>query len=229
MTASVGSPDLRPPKERNWLWYSLQCLLQGVFVIWLRFRARGLERLPDSGALLLANHQSFLDPLLVGVSLSRPVSFLARDSLFRVPGIGWLLRQTYVMSIRRESAGAESIRESVRRLQHGYYVGIFPEGTRTVDGQLGVIKPGFQLICRRAGVPIVPVGIAGAYRALPRGAWWVRPTPVRVVYGTPISAEVVQELCARGREAEFMALVTERIQDAMTLAEDWLAADTGRG
>lgn len=217
---------LPPPCERNWTWRIIQFVMQNIFTFWLQFRARGLEHLPPGGALFLVNHQSFIDPLLVAAALERPVSFVARDSLFRIPVIGWILRNTYVMPIKRESAGADSIREAVRRLQHGFYVGLFPEGTRTNDGQMGTIKPGFQLICRRANVPIIPVGLAGAYHAMPKGAWFLYPVPIRVVYGEPISAEQVSELCQRGRESEFVNLVGTRIADALKQASEWLDADT---
>ncbi|MDB5335676.1 MAG: phospholipid/glycerol acyltransferase, partial [Planctomycetaceae bacterium] len=75
------------------------------FALWLRYRARGLEHIPATGGgLVLANHLSFLDPLMIGLPLNRPISYLARDSLFRVPAIGWLLRRTYVKPISRENA-----------------------------------------------------------------------------------------------------------------------------
>ena len=77
----------------------IQIFMQTLLVPLLRYRAEGLERYPaDTGALLLINHQSYLDPMLVGLPLRRPVSFLARDSLFRVPVISWILKKTYVKS-----------------------------------------------------------------------------------------------------------------------------------
>lgn len=209
------------PRARNLVWRSCQIVLQALFVIWLRFRTEGRERLPPGGALLLVNHQSMLDPLLTGAALQRPISFLARHNLFSIPVIGWILRNTYVMPIRREAAGTESIRLCVQRLQQGYYVGMFPEGTRTHDGSLGEIKPGFLAIARRANVPIVPVGLAGALQALPRGAWWLRPATVRVVYGQPISAEEVRELTQKGREQEFLERIRVDITRCMTRAEAW--------
>ncbi|MCA9081545.1 MAG: 1-acyl-sn-glycerol-3-phosphate acyltransferase [Planctomycetaceae bacterium] len=212
---------LPSPTHRNWVWRTIQILLQNVFTFWLGYRARGIEKLPPGGALLLVNHQSFLDPLLVGLPLTRPVSYLARDNLFRIPVVGWILRNTYVMPIKRESAGTESIRESVRRLEHGYYVGLFPEGTRTRDGHLGEFKPGFLIIARRANVPIIPVGIAGAFRALPRGAWWMRPVPVRVVFGDPLSEVEVQQLVEAGKET-LVKTIQQRIASCLDEANSWL-------
>lgn len=200
----LARQPLPNPLHRNWVWFTLQQIMQLLFTIWFRFRAHGIENLPPHGALLLLNHQSFLDPLLVGLPLLRPVSYLARENLFRVPVLGWLLRRTYVIPISRESAGTESLRESLRRMEHGFLVGIFPEGTRSPDGQLGELKPGFVALIRRVNVPVIPVAVAGAYEAFPRGAWFPRPSKIRVVYGLPLDAARLVELSQKGREAELV-------------------------
>lgn len=209
------------PHARNWMWRTIQIVLQNVFVFWLRYRIHGRDRLPSGGALLLVNHQSSLDPLLVGASLKRPVSYLARHGLFARPVIGTILRGTYVMPIRRESAGSESIRQCVSRLEQGYYVGVFPEGTRSEDGRLQEIKPGFLAIARRARVPVIPVCVAGANRAYPRGAALLKSRTVRVVVGEPFSIDEVAALAAKGREAEFLSLVSERMRHCLKIAERW--------
>ena len=167
------------------------------------------------------------DPaLLVGVPLWRPVSYLARENLFRVPLVGWILRHTYVVPINRESAGTGSIREMIARLKAGFWVGIFPEGTRSPDGALGEIKPGFLALLRRADVPVCPVGIAGANEALSRSAWFLRPTKVRVVFGTPIASEEVS--AALGQGEEFVVnLIRERLEQSLTEANSWRSHDFG--
>jgi 1-acyl-sn-glycerol-3-phosphate acyltransferase len=198
-------------------------ILSVCFTIWLRYRARGVERLPTSGGgLLLANHQSYLDPLLVGLPLRRPVSYLARDSLFRVPVVGWILRNTYVMPLNRDSGGAAGFRETLRRLEDGFLVGVFPEGTRSPDGSLGAFKPGFAALLRRAHIPIYPVGIAGAHRALGKGSLFLKPHRVCVVFGEPFSRETIEPLCQRGRELELVEIVRTRIAECQREAENWL-------
>lgn len=213
--------EQQDPQYRNRLWRFFQFFFQLFCIVWLRYRSRGCEHLPEGGALLLSNHQSFLDPLLIAVFLRRPVSFLARDNLFKVPIVGWILRSTYVMAIRRESAGTESLRKSIARLEQGFYVGLFPEGTRSRNGSLGNIKPGFLAVARRSRQPIVPVAVSGAYQAMPRGAWFIRPYPIRVVFGPPITPEEIEQLCERGREQEFLNLVQHRLQAALDEAEAW--------
>ena len=210
------------PTRRNWLWASCQLLLRIVFTLWLRYRARGVEKIPASGGgLVLVNHQSFLDPLLVGLPLSRPVSYLARDSLFRVPVIGWILRNTYVMPISREAASTSSIKAAVERMRHGFLVGIFPEGTRSTNGDVGPFKPGFVALVRRGQLPVYPVGIAGAHEAMPRGAVFLRPRRVTVVFGDPLTPEEIARYSARGQESALVALARERIIACQREAEQW--------
>ena len=221
-----GSDAIRPavdPFHRNWVWSSLQLLLRLVFTVWLRYRSRGMEHLPgESGALLLSNHQSFLDPLLIGLPLTRPVSFLARDTLFPVPVIGWILRNTYVMPLNREGGAAAGIRQTVERMRQGYLVGIFPEGTRSRDGQVGELKPGFAALLRRSELPVLPIGIAGAATALGRDNLWLRPVRVCVVFGTPFDPAVLERLSKKGQEEALLAHVRARIVECQQQAQTWL-------
>lgn len=195
--------------------------MSNVFGLWLRMRTRGIEHLPkEGGALLLINHQSYLDPLLVGMPLQRPISYLARDSLFRVPVIGLVLKNTYVMPINRESASTASLREAIRRLQHGFYVGIFPEGTRTVDGTVGPFKPGFLALLRRADVPVIPVGVAGAYEAMPRGTPFLWPGKVRVVFGEALPREKLAAF-PKSDEEGLLEYVRQHVIACQTDASEW--------
>lgn len=222
MPAATPSPDTLPdPLSANWVWRTCQFVMQNIFVFWTDFRLRGTEHLPRSGALIVANHQSFLDPLLIGVGLDRPVSYVARSSLFRLPVVGWILQNTYVIPINRDTAGTESIREGVRRMEHGFLVGIFPEGTRTRDGNIGVMKPGFISLARRAKLPVVPAGISGADEVMPRGTVIPRPRSIRLEFGEPLEGDELQRLCQRGNEAEFVAEVRVRVQECVDRAEAW--------
>jgi 1-acyl-sn-glycerol-3-phosphate acyltransferase len=216
-------PDASPlpdPTSRNAHWRFFQFVMQSVFCFWMGYRARGLDHLPAGGALLLINHQSFLDPLLVGLPLDRPVSYLARDNLFRVPIVGHILRNTYVMPINREAASTASIREAIRRLEHGFYVGIFPEGTRTLDGHVGELKPGFLALLRRTSVPVIPVGVAGAYEAFPKGTPFPLPGRIRVVIGAPFDRDRLSAF-RKDQEAELIQHVRDRIMTCVAEAQTW--------
>lgn len=218
-------PELMPPDSplrRGPVWNLIQIVLQTFFCFWLGYRAFGYRRIDDEpGALILINHQSYLDPLLVGLPLTRPISFLARENLFDVPLVGWVLRKTHVLPINQEAAGTTSIRKLIERVNDGWLVGIFPEGTRSESGDIGVIKPGFATIVRRAKKPVIPVGISGAYQSMPMGSWFVRPVPVRVVFGDPITVEELERFPDRSQEHELIELVRERMVACHAAAEAW--------
>jgi len=212
--------SIGPPTRRNGVWCFLQSLAYLVFGTWLRFRAIGLDNIPTAGAgLIVSNHLSFLDPLLIGLPLRRPVSFVARDSLFKIPVIGWILRSTYVMPINRQSAGSAVIRQTVERLNAGFLCGIFPEGTRSLDGQVGKFKPGFIALVRRSQVPIYPAALAGTGRALGRGSWFLKPVPVCTAFGTPISVETIQTFLDRQDEEGLIEHVRGRVIETLQEAE----------
>ena len=223
-TLGDDNPDALPsPLRASCVWWTLRAVLRLLLTIMLGYRARGVKRVAaQGGGLVLINHQSNFDPMLVGLPLARPISYMARDSLFPLPVIGWILKRTYVVPISREAAGSESIRELIRRIEHGFLVGVFPEGTRTHDGRMGEFKPGFLAVARRARMPLYPVGIAGAYKAWPRRWKLPRPGRVRLVFGEPIPADEVERLCGRGRQRELLDVVRVRVDECRREAEDWL-------
>jgi 1-acyl-sn-glycerol-3-phosphate acyltransferase len=213
---------LPSPRRRGPLWIVLQIMLRVLCTLWLGYRARGVDKIPATGGgLFLINHQSFLDPILVALPLSRTVSFLARDSLYRIPVLRWLIRRFLTIPISRNTASSAAMRETVRRMQHGFLVAVFPEGTRSNDGSVGEFKSGFVAIVRRCTLPVYPVGIAGANEALPRGSWFVKPTRVRVVFGDPLTPEEIEQNCRRGREEQMVRLARQRIVACQRLAEEW--------
>jgi 1-acyl-sn-glycerol-3-phosphate acyltransferase len=223
MSVPAAKPPSDSPLRRNWVWFSIQAVLRVVFTVWLRYRARGVERIAaEGGGLILSNHQSFLDPLLIGLPLRRPVSFLARDTLFPVPVVGWILRHTYVTPLNRAGGSAAGLKATLRRLEEGFLVGMFPEGTRSADGALGTFKPGFAALVRRTDRPIYPVGIAGANRAMGRGSVVLRPHRVCVVFGEPFGPAEIAALGVRGRETDLVDAVRSRIADCQREAEEWL-------
>ncbi len=212
-----------PPNRRNFVWILFQWILQVFFVLWLRYQSRGKENLPtETGGLMVSNHQSFLDPLLICLPLKRPVSFMARDSLFRIPILGPFLRYEFVIPISRKSASSQSFRAAIQNIENRNFVGIFPEGTRTTDGDVGRFKPGFLALLKRTDCDIYPIGIAGAFRVLPRGARFLRPRSVRVVFGEPISASLVQEYCKNGSEKALLELTWQRVVACQQQAEEWI-------
>lgn len=160
-------------------------------------RRMGYGNWPSKGgALVCANHQSYVDPILIGGLCPRPMSYLARDTLFRWPPFARLLSVYHAIPLQREGLGIGGLKESLKRLKRGELLLIFPEGTRTRDGELQALQPGFCALARRGKVPIVPVGIDGPYAMWPRSRTWPRWTGVgiRVVIGESIQPETISSL-----------------------------------
>ncbi|QDT42862.1 1-acyl-sn-glycerol-3-phosphate acyltransferase [Gimesia alba] len=221
--AELNPDSPRKRNRRNLPWILFQWILQVLFAFWLRYQSRGKEQLPaEEGGLMVSNHQSFLDPLLIGLPLSRPVSFMARDSLFRIPILGPFLRYEFVIPISRRAASSTSFRAAIQNIEDGNFVGIFPEGTRSEDGAVQRFKPGFLALLKRTDCAIYPIGIAGAFHALPRGAYFLRPCPVRVIFGEPIPSTLVRDYCERGAEKELLELTRQRVAECQQQAEEWL-------
>lgn len=134
-------------------------------------RTWGWQHVPmDGGLLVVANHQSFFDPVLVGMALRRRLSYLARKTLFRNPFFAWLIQSFGTIPIDQEKPSLEGIRSALELLRRQEAVVLFPEGERTPHGQMLPLKPGVALLVRRGQVPVLPVGIAGAYDIWPRHA-----------------------------------------------------------
>lgn len=141
---------------------------------------------PTGGALLASNHQSFLDPPLVGTPLPRQVYYMARRSLFDVPGLGAYIRALKSFPVGRAGVDRGAMRQAVALMRGGQAVVLFPEGTRSPDGRVQPFRAGFALLAAQAGVPMVPVAIDGAFEAWPRQRRFPWLGRVRVAYGEPV-------------------------------------------
>jgi 1-acyl-sn-glycerol-3-phosphate acyltransferase len=122
------------------------------------------------------------------VRLRRPVSFFAKSELFENPYFAWLIRSLHAFPVRQGKADIAAVKETIRRLKEGYVLNLYPEGTRTEDGQIGPLQKGLSLIVRQAKVPVVPVVIDGSFEAWPIGKK-LHPHPIRVLYGPPMRVD----------------------------------------
>lgn len=189
-------------------WALSRGLVRGVFTYLFRGRVFDAHHVPLSGGVLVvSNHQSFFDPVLLSLGLPRETHHMARDTLFNHPGFGAFIRYWNAFPVKRGAADLGAIRESVKRLREGAVLIVYPEGTRTRDGRIGPMHAGMMLIARRAGVPIVPALVCGAYQVWPREARWPVIRPVLAAYGAPIPPAVYGDLT----DEQAMALIRERI------------------
>lgn len=198
------------------LWYRLwQILLQVSFCAYFNVRIFHRERVPKTGpVLLVCNHQSFLDPPLCGVGLPRELDYIARDSLFRNPAFGWLIRSVNAFPIQRNAADLRAIRSIIDRLQQGRVIVLFPEGTRTRDGRLQPIQSGIELIARKSGATTIPVIVDGAYEVWPRQNPLPIPGPIRVLFGHPIPADEIKGM-PRGAYVQEISRRWQLMQDEL--------------
>jgi 1-acyl-sn-glycerol-3-phosphate acyltransferase len=172
------------------LYAILKRLIAGVLRLGFRFRAIGIENVPARGPVLLAaNHVSALDPPAIGAGAPRPLHYLAKAELFRVPLLGPLIRRLNAYPVRRAGADAAALRRALGLLREGRAVLVFPEGTRGAEGAVGPGKPGAGMLAALSGAPVVPVFVRGTGRVLPRGARWPRRAAITVAYGPPIRFE----------------------------------------
>lgn len=191
------------------LWYRFCRVICRVwFVLFFRGRVFHAERVPPfGGALIVANHQSFLDPVLATFALDRECHYMARDTLFRNPLFRRLIESLNAFPVKRGSADLGAIKEMLRRLRNKQVVVAFPEGTRTPDGTIGRMLSGVVIVARKAGVPIIPTVILGAFEAWPRNAPLPEPAPIVVAYGEPIQPAEFAAL----PDDDAIRLVRERI------------------
>jgi 1-acyl-sn-glycerol-3-phosphate acyltransferase len=226
--AAGDASSTRPPREPaipegrsafgRILYAVLWVLSRTLGVAVFGFRVRFAEPLPPRGGLLvLSSHQSHLDPLLLGLACDRRLSSLARSSLFHFGPFGAVISALDAVPIDRNASIVAAMRAVIARLKAGKAVTIFPEGARTFDGRLGEFKPGFALMAKRAGVPIAPVAIVGAFECWPRSRRLPRPGRIRLEFGKVITAAEVAALdeqqifdlcCGRIRELDDLARAT---------------------
>jgi cytidylate kinase len=202
-----------PNKMMRWIYWFGWLLFGAAYRTLFGLRILGRENLILSGPVLVAsNHQSFLDPPLIGNLYQTEMVFFARKTLFVSIG-KWLFPQWNAIPIDQEKPDMSSMKTVIRKLKEGWRVLVFPEGARTLDGEIGPAAPGIGMIAAKAGVPIQPVRIFGADKALPRGSGKMSFARITVKVGKPIILSP-EEFKAYSNKAGYEKL-TERIMVAI--------------
>jgi 1-acyl-sn-glycerol-3-phosphate acyltransferase len=194
-------------KNPSPLWKMAQVLVRVGTSVMLDLKVYGRENIPaEGGVLVISNHQSYLDPAILGAQLWRPMSYLAKSELWKNPVFGALITSLNAYPVRQGAGDVGAIKETISRLQEGHLLNIFPEGSRTEDGDLLPIQAGVALVIRKAEVPVVPAVVDGSFYAWPKGRVLPASHPVRVMYGKPMKLdhlkgkEIVVEIDRKFRE-----------------------------
>jgi 1-acyl-sn-glycerol-3-phosphate acyltransferase len=193
-----------------WIGYHLSRLIGRFF---FRLRIIHRERMIQTGPVILAmNHQSYLDPPLAGITCDRAIYFLAKRTLIDVPVLGWLLPKLNVIPVNQEGIDRSALKALIRVLKSGNAALVFPEGARTLDGNLQPAQPGLGLVIAKTLAPVVPMRIFGAHEALPRGGGGLHFVPMTIVVGEPIFFTAA-DLGSRGKD--LYGRLSQRVMDAI--------------
>lgn len=179
-------------------------LLRLIYAVLFPLKIVGKENVPkEGGVLLCANHISLLDPMTIGIKLKRQVKYMAKAELFKVPVLGWLVKQLGAFPVKRGGVSKESIKTALTTLRSGHVMGIFPEGTRNSDS--GVAKKGAASFALRSGAAVVPAAIVGSYKPFRR---------MTVIYGAPIDLSSFEGAGSESLE-EVTDVIMGRIHEMM--------------
>ncbi|MFG0248779.1 MAG: lysophospholipid acyltransferase family protein [Phycisphaeraceae bacterium JB051] len=223
-------------KTGNWnfkqlcVWYFVYVIAWTYFKVFYRFRIKGMHNIPKDGPILfVCNHQSYLDPLIIGVgSRPRPFISLARKTLFRNRYFGWLIRTLRAIPVDQEAASdLTAMRNCIEVLKGGDALLVFAEGSRTYDGYVSEFANGVAMLMKRAKPTIIPVAIEGAFDVWPRmnkkpkafgrmGIAFGKARRVEDVLNQPVSQAMeslhqeIQQMCSQMRsEFKLPALLAE--------------------
>lgn len=194
-----------------WLVYTLA---RGFFKLFFRLKVYGEKHIRPGSGLLIANHTSFYDPPILSVSCTEEVHFLARESLFNIPLLGRLIKTLNTHPVSRESSDMNILRQMIRLLNEGNKLIIFPEGTRSKNGELHHFKPGFSFLAKKAKATVYPAYIEGAYQAWPSNKKFPKLFgKVTCVFGSPIEWEEFEHLARDEAEKQLTDRCTQAIHD----------------
>ena len=194
-------------------------IARAFFKLCFRLKIYGLSHVRPGSAVIAANHASFYDPPVISISCPEEVHFLARETLFQIPILGRLIKALNSHPVSRDSSDAHIFRELISLLQRGEKVILFPEGSRSTDGNLQPLERGLSFLVYKAQCGILPVYVDGTFQAWPRGRRFPRLFGrIRCVFGTPLEWEEFEGIGKR----EAMEEITRRTHESIARLKQWL-------
>jgi 1-acyl-sn-glycerol-3-phosphate acyltransferase len=211
-----------------WFYALTRAVLFILYRVFFRLRCYGTENVPDDarGVILAPNHASFLDPPILGIALKRPVTYLAKEYLFKPFPLNFLLRWLGVLPIKSQSDDFRSVRQLLRALHEGRCIVVFPEGTRTPHGGFQDPEGGAGFLAVKSRSWVVPVYIQGTFEAFSRKARFFRPHPVKVFFGRPfIPAE---EVWVAERQNHYLAVSQKIMTEIKKIQEEFGSGESAQ-
>ena len=201
-------------------WFHLQ-LARLIARVCFSLEVMGREHIPRTGGYLLAmNHQSYLDPPIVALAAApRAIHFLARKTLLEWPVMGRIFPRLNVVPVDQERPDMSALKNVIRLLRAGESTIVFPEGARTLDGQLQPAQPGIGLIIAKTLVPVVPMRVFGAFEAMPRNGSRIRMSPIKVAIGEPLRFTAADFESDNGNLRAVYQRASERVMAAIASIE----------
>ncbi len=212
-----------PTLEKAQVYRLLQPIAKVLAWVLFRPKVSGTHHIPErGGVLIVANHPTYLDPILLAIVSPRPLSFVAKRPLFSMPIVRTFLWLCDCIPVEQDAPDRRALRLSVQKLRRGDALVIFPEGTRSDHGRMRPFQLGPALIAAEAQVPIVPCGIAGAYQAWAMEAPLPKPAPIAIVFGSPFFPVLPPDLPRREALQVLADQMRQQVSRMIEQAERWL-------
>jgi len=204
-----GAIQKKKPRQ-SFVYFCVSYLLVfPIFRFLFRGKTLGISNVPKTGGVLVvSNHGSHLDPPILGHALGRPIAFMAKTELFKIPFLSFIISACGAYPIKRGASDREALKTASNRLIEGWATGVFLDGTRQDNGRVNHPKAGAALLSARTGCPILPVAIVNSHRAFPKGSFLPRLVPIHLEIG-----ELIQPPETKKREA--LVSTTKEIQYAI--------------
>lgn len=197
-------------------------ILWPFFRIFYRFKVRNKKFIPRKGPIIIvANHQSYMDPIAVGLAVPRPVKFMAKSELFSIPVLKNLVTWLNAFPVRRQTSDRKAFKTAIQALNDGEVIGLFPEGTRVKGQQVGTVHPGAALMALKSEAALIPIGLSGTNKIIPDGKILPRFPKIRAVVGPPIDYNDLKGKKDKNSLSRLTELIGQKLLEVSQEAEGW--------